>query len=454
MKRFSKENIDITSGDIKSTLIALSTPIVLSMALQTAFNIIDAIFLGRLSADALAAISITFPVIFFIIAIGIGIGIGVTSLVARYIGKNQIIDARQTATHGLILTAIISIASTALGLYYIEHIFTLMGAETAIISLAKSYMTIIIYGFTIIFTVFILNSILHGEGDTITPMKALVISVSLNIILDPILIFGYWIIPPLGIEGAAIATVISRSFGLILILHHFIKKRSKVTPIIRRFNYQPKIIKNILKVGIPSSLSQISMSIAFFILISFVAKFGTAAIAAFGAANRLQTIGILPSIAIATAVITMVGQNAGQKKYDRIEATVKTAIKLLITFMIPVILILTTFRNQLMTIFTDDKTVISIGSEFLRIVPLELIFIPIGMIIGSAFQGTGKGTPQLALTMIRLFIIGIPIAYYLAFIKAWGLSGIWWSFVIAAASSSIISIIWFRTGSWKKESKI
>ncbi|RLG15811.1 MAG: hypothetical protein DRN71_00300 [Candidatus Nanohalarchaeota archaeon] len=454
MKRFSKENIDITNGNIKSTLIALSTPVIISMALQTAFNIIDAIFLGRLSADALAAISITFPVIFFIIAIGAGIGIGVTSLIARYIGKNQIMDARQSATHGLILSAIISIVTTALGLYYIEQIFTFMGAETAVISLAKSYMTIIIYNFIIILTVFILNSILHGEGDTLTPMKALVISVSLNIILDPILIFGYWIIPPLGIEGAAIATVISRLFGLLLILHHFIKKRAKVTPIIRGFNYLPKIIKNILKVGIPSSLSQISMSIAFFILTSFVAKFGTPAIAAFGAANKLQTIGILPSIAIATAVITIVGQNAGLKKYDRIETTVKTAIKLLTTFMIPTAIILITFRNQFMTLFTDDKTVISLGSEFLKIVPIELIFIPTGMIIASAFQGTGKGTPQLVLTMIRLFIFCIPIAYYLAFTKAMGLTGIWWSFVIAAAMTSIISLAWFKTGSWKKETKI
>lgn len=451
MNPFSKKKLDITNGDIKKTLIALAIPVIISMSLQTAFNIIDAIFVGRLGKDALAAISLTFPIIFFIIAIGIGIGIGVTSQIARNVGTKRLQNARQVATHGIILTLIISIFTTILGLHYIEQIFSLMGANATVITLAKSYMTIIIYSFILIFTVFILNSILQGDGDTVTPMKALIFSVILNIILDPIMIFGWGIIPRMGIEGAALATVISRTIGLIYLLNHFIKRRPDIIPTIRGFIYQPNIIKNILIVGIPSSLSQISMSIYFLIMTSFVARFGSEAIAAFGAATRLQTIGILPSIAVATAVITIAGQNAGIKRYDRIENTTKIAIKMLTTFMIAITLILMTFSKPLIKLFTSNQDVINIGTTFLNIVPLELIFIPTGMIIGATFQGVGKGTPQLTLTIIRLFIISIPLAYYLAFIQNMGLTGIWWSFVIAAALSSLIAFVWFRTGIWKRE---
>ncbi|MCK4927073.1 MAG: hypothetical protein KAS11_01280, partial [Candidatus Aenigmarchaeota archaeon] len=184
---------------------------------------------------------------------------------------------------------------------------------------------------------------------------------------------------------------------------------------------------------------------------SFVAAFGAEAIAAFGAAVRIEMIGALPSMAMASAIVTIVGQNAGVKKYCRVEDTVKSAIKMLSIFMIIVAAILIAFPEMFMRLFTEDQKVISIGATYLRIVPLGFIFAAIGSSITSAFQGMGKGIPPLIFQITRLFIVGIPLAYYLAFIAGWGVKGIWWSFVIASLMTAIIATIWFLKEIKKKE---
>jgi len=443
MNIFSNKKPDITNGNIKKTLIKLSAPIIVAMLLHSAFNIIDAIFLGRFSSDALAAITITFPIIFFIIAIGSGVRIGATSFIARLIGAKKIDEARQAASHSILIALVLTIVSVIIGFSFIEDIFILMGASPNIITLATEYMNIIFYGIVVIYLSFILNGILHSEGNMRTPMKGMVLAVIINIILDPILIFGFGPIPSLGIEGAALATIFSRSIGLIYIINHFVKRKNIVTPVIRGFIYTPKTLKNIISVGLPASLVNVSMSFSFIIVTSFVAAFGAEAIAAFGAAVRIEMIGVLPSMAMASAIITMAGQNAGVRKYCRVEDTVKSAIKMLSIFMIIVAVILITFPETFMRLFTDDPKVISIGATYLRIVPLGFIFAAIGSSITSAFQGIGRGTPPLVFQITRLFIVGIPLAYYLAFIAGWGLKGIWWSFVISGLVTAIIATIWF-----------
>ncbi len=453
MQMSKNKRPDIINGNITKTLIVLSAPIILSMLLHTAFNIIDAIFIGRLSSDALAAITLTFPIIFFIIAIGSGIRIGTTSLIARFIGAKKIDEARQVASHSIIIGIMITILSIILGLVSIDNIFIFMGADYNVIALATDYINIIFYGIVIMYMSFILNGILHGEGDMRTPMKALVIAVILNIILDPLLIFGIGPFPTLGIKGAAIATVIARISGLVYLMFHFISRKSTITPIIHGFKYDNKIIRKILSIGIPASLSTASMSISFIIITSFVARFGSEAIAAFGAAGRVESIAALPTLAIASVVITMVGQNAGNKRYDRSKKTIKSAIKLVALAMILLTSILITFPDIFIKVFSEDPTVISTGSEFLSIAPLGFLFMAIIMIIGAGFQGLGKGMPVLIITLTRLFVINIPLAYYLAFIKDWGLKGIWWSFVIATLVTAIMSVLWFRKDMKKLDKK-
>ncbi len=454
MNIFSNKKPDIINGNIKNTLIRLSAPIIIAMLLHTAFNIIDAIFLGRLSSDALAAITITFPIIFFIIAIGSGVRIGTTSLIARLIGAKKINEAHQAASHSILIAIVLTITSVIIGFLFIEDIFILMGADASIITLATDYIHIIFYGIAVMYLSFILNGILHGEGDMRTSMKGMGLAVIINIILDPILIFGLGPIPSLGIQGAALATIFSRFIGLIYIINHFAKRKNIVTPVIRGFIYAPKTLKNIIRVGLPASLVNVSMSFSFIIVTSFVAAFGAEAIAAFGAAVRIEMIGALPSMAMASAIVTMAGQNAGVRKYCRVEDTVKSAIKMLSIFMIIVAGILIAFPEMFMRLFTEDPKVISIGATYLRIVPLGFIFAAIGSSITSAFQGMGKGTPPLIFQITRLFIVGIPLAYYLAFIAGWGLKGIWWSFVIAGLVTAVISAVWFlREIKGKKKEK-
>lgn len=377
--------------------------------------------------------------------------IGATSLIARLIGAKKIDEARQAASHSILIAVVLTIVSVILGFLFIEDIFILMGADASIIMLATEYMKIIFYGIVVMYLSFILNGILHGEGDMRTPMKGMVLAVMINIILDPILIFGLGPIPSLGIEGAALATIFSRFIGLAYIINHFVKRKNIVTPVVRGFIYAPKTLKDIIRIGLPASLVNVSMSFSFIIVTSFVSAFGAEAIAAFGAAVRIEMIGVLPSMAMTSAIITMAGQNAGVKKYCRVEDTVKSAIKMLSIFMIIVAGILIAFPEMFMRFFTEDSKVISIGATYLRIVPLGFIFAATGSSITSAFQGMGKGTPPLIFQITRLFIVGIPLAYYLAFIAGWGLKGIWWSFVIASLVTAIIAMIWFLKEIKEKE---
>ncbi|MCK5063438.1 MAG: MATE family efflux transporter, partial [Candidatus Aenigmarchaeota archaeon] len=382
--------------------------------------------------------------IFFIIAIGSGMRIGVTSLIARLIGAKKITKARQAASHSILIAIVLTIVSVIVGFLFIEDIFILMGADANIITLATEYMNLIFYGIIIMYMSFMLNGILLGEGDMKTPMKGMMLAIVLNIILDPILIFGFGPIPSLGIEGAALATIFSRFIGLTYIINHFTKRKNIVTPVVRGFVYTSKTLKDIIRVGLPASITNVSMSFSFIIVTFFVAKFGADAIAAFGAAVRIEMIGVLPSIAMASAIVTIAGQNAGVKKYCRVEDTVKSAVKMLSIFMVVVACMLIAFPGMFMNLFTEDAKIISLGIPYLQIVPLGFIFAAIGSSITSAFQGMGKGIPPLVFQMTRLFIVGIPLAYYLTFIAGWGLKGIWWSFVLAGFVTATISIVWFK----------
>ena len=441
---------DLSKGSIVKHIINLSLPMMVAFLFHIGFNIVDTIFIGRVSTDALAAISLTFPVIFFIIAIASGVGIGATSLIARLLGAKKIKEAENTAMHSLILSLIITVCVSILGIVFAKPLFSYLGADENIMPLVLSYSYIIFSGAIFMFVAFMGNSILRGTGDMKTPMKVMMLATIINIILDPILIFGFYFIPTMGIAGAAIATVIARFTASIYVLAYLLKGKSSLKIEFKHFNFKPKVIRDILNVGIPASLSQAIMSLGIFFLTKIVSLFGPLAIAAFGIAGRLDMIAILPVIGIATAVVTIVGFNVGAKEYKRAGKTVLAASLIAFIFMEIVALILFITPEFWISIFNKHPTILSIGSSYLRIVAFSYGIAGIGIIISSAFQGAGKGYPSLVLTALRLFIIAIPAAYLFAVPLSYGTNGIWWGIVLGTVISTIVAIVWFMLGTWKK----
>ncbi len=441
---------DVTSGGIVKNILLMSWPTMAAMLLHVSFNIIDAIFVGRIGPEAIAAVSVVFPVVFLMFSLGVGIGIGAASLIARYIGAKKIKEADNAAEHSFIIAIAVSAVFTILGLLFAKEMFMLIGAKPEVVDLAVNYSRWI-FGFNIfMFLGMISNNILRGLGNMRLPMVGMITGTLLNIILDPLLIFGIGFFPALGVEGAAIATVISRFSSAVLMLGFIFSSKTAVSIKPRDFSFKPVFIKEILRVGIPASLYRSIMSFTMLAFTKIVSYFGSVAIAAYGVGFRIQSVVVLPVIAIATAVITIVGQNVGAENFKRAEKTVWSSVKISAVFVFVISLILFSFPKLIYSVFTNDPQLIRYGINFLRIMSFSYIFMAVSIIIGGAFQGAGHAMPTLIVNLIRSFILGIPLALFFAFMLGWGLNGVWVGIAIAAIISSFISIFWFKKGSWKR----
>jgi len=439
---------DLTTGSISKNILSLAWPMMVAFLLHTGFNIVDTIFVGRLSAIALAAVSITFPVVFLIIALAAGIGVGVSSLIARLLGAGKEEEANNAAEHALLLALVLAIFFTIFGATLSKPLFRLIGATPEMMPFVLQYVYIIFWGSFFMFFAFMSNAILRGEGDMKTPMKIMVLSTVINIILDPLLIFGIWIFPRMGVAGAALATVISRSIAAFVVLRYLLKGNAHIKLDFKNFKFKFKIIKDILSVGIPASLSESVMALGMFFMMKIVAFFGPLAIAAYGIASRLDMVALLPSIGIATAVITIVGHNVGAKKFERAEKTAWTATLMAMVFMELIGTVFFFFPEFWIGIFNKNIEIIIYGSSYIRIMGLLYMFIGISIVLSSAFQGAGFGAPSLVLTVLRLFVLAIPLAYFLS--RIYGVIGVWWGIAVSTVVVAVVAAIWFSLGKWKK----
>ncbi|MEE9525873.1 MAG: MATE family efflux transporter [Candidatus Woesearchaeota archaeon] len=441
---------DVTDGSIMKNIFHLAWPTMIAMVLHAGFNIVDTIYIGRLGSDSIAAISIVFPLVMLMFALGNGVGIGATSLIARYVGAKKLKQADNAAEHSYLITFFLSIFFTSFGLLFAKPIFALMGVTPSVAGLAWNYSRWI-FGFSIfMFIGMASNSILRGLGSMKIPMIGMVSATIINMILDPLLIFGLLGFPKLGIDGAAIATVFSRLIGMIIVLAFIFSSKTAISIKPRNFKFKKMFIKNIFKVGIPASLNQSLMSISLFVFNVILATFGSIGLATYGIGFRLESVIFLPIIALSTAVITIVGQNVGAKKYDRAEQTVWSSIKITTLIVAFLSILLFIFPKAIFGVFTNEPQLLAEGISFLRIISLNYVFVAVVILISGAFQGAGKAMPALILNTIRLFVIALPLMWFLSFVLKIGLIGIWWSFVISSIVSSIIAVIWFKTGSWKK----
>ncbi len=436
---------DLTIGGITKTILVTAIPMVVALLLQTGFNIVDAIYVGRISAEAIAAVSLAFPIMFFIAAIGAGVGIGATSLIARYIGAKEIEKADNVAEHALLIGCVMGVIFTIFGLLFGKRMLMLMGADS-LLGISWEYLSVIFLGSFFVMIFIIANSIFRGEGDTKTPMVFMIIATVVNIVLDPIFIF----LLNMGVKGAAIATVVSNIVGCVLMIRGFMNGRSSIKIRPRYFHFNTEILKKIFVIGIPGSLAQISMSLSAFIMMRIVSYFGTYAIAAFGIATRLDSIALLPSLGLMMALVPIIGQNVGAKKFDRAEKSTYRAAIIAALFSGSVGLLFFFFPSMFVSIFNTNPEVIKYGVSYLRIVPLAFAFVGVNICMSGSFLGTGNALTSLFFTLLRVIILIIPLALLFAFVFELGIIGVWLAYPISIVVSAISSLLWFRTGRWKR----
>ncbi len=423
----------------KKALFKLAYPIVIAMFVQTLYNIVDTAFVGRLGAESIAALTFAFPLFFVLVAFNSGIGAGMGSRISRCLGAKQKNAAENTAMHGILFSVLFAVSMMVLGLIYLDDIFRLFGAKPEVMELATGYMSIIIYGSVFLVMSFVLNTIFSAQGDTKTPMIVQVSALIMNIILDPIFIYvlGY------GVQGAAIATVISFTFSFFLFMM-LLGRRSYLHIHIRNLSFRWRIIWDIIRVGAPASFTLLVMSIYMIVANRFMAHFSTNYVASFGIVARLRSVAVLPVVALSTAVMTLVGMFYGAHRKDLLKGIVWYSVKIGSLFMLGFTLLFFSWPWIFLRIFTPDPVLLGLASAYMRVEVFMLPIMGISMILSRAMQGMGMGMPSLVVNLVRVVVVAVPLAYALIFRYGYGYLALPFSMIMGAVVGTTISVVWFQ----------
>jgi len=446
------EQNKLLEGSILKSLIALAVPIIFSNILQTMYQLTDTFWVGRLGTVAVAAVSISFPIIFLIISLGGGLAMAGTILVSQYKGKDDKHAVDHVTAQTLLVTVIVSIVLATIGYLLSPFFINLMGAEPNVFASAVPYMKISFIGMIFVFAFMVFQSLMRGVGDVKTPMYIVSGTVLLNLVLDPLFIFGYGFIPAFGVAGAAMATIgtqgIAALIGIILLL------KGKVQINLNLSDLKPDwhLIRKMVKIGLPASIEQSARALGMTVITFLVAGFGTLSLAAYGIGGRILSFIIIPALGLSMATSTLVGQNIGAGNVERAEkvSNLSSIIGFVVLTVVGIIVFI--FAKQISTIFIPGETAtIASSALFIKIMALTFGFIGIQMAINGAFRGSGNTMISMTISIVALWVLRFPIAYILSTFTSLGDVGIWAAFPIANVLTTVIAVIWFKTGSWKKK---
>lgn len=441
---------NFTEGNINRAIFLLSVPMILEMSMEALFAVVDVFYVSRLNDnDALAAVTLTESMLTLIYSIAIGLSMGVTALVARRVGEKDIPAASVAAVQSLYIGVGISIVISVVGLIFAKDLLALMGASASIIQNCAGYTQWMLGGNLTIMLLFLINAIFRGAGDASLALRALVISNGLNIVLDPIFIFGFGPIPAFGVEGAAIATNIGRGLGVLYQIYHLWKGKGLIKVHVENFMLQTKVMANLIRISVGGTLQFLIGSASWIFLVRIISTFGSEALAGYSIAIRVIIFTILPSWGMANASATLVGQNLGAGQPERAEQSVwKTGFFNMI-FLVGVMIIFLLFARPILEFFTRDEKVIEVGIECLRVIALGYVFYGYGMVIAQSFNGAGDTRTPTLLNFFGFWCFQIPLAYALAITFEFGPTGVYAAISIAESAIAIAGILIFRQGKWK-----
>ncbi len=417
----------------------LALPLMFGMMVQTIYSLVDMIFIGMVGSSSLTALAFNLPILFFGMGLVFGLGSGVTTVIAQYIGANDIEKANNSAQQSIYMGLIIGFFLTAFGLIFGKKILQFLGTPLDILPLAWNYFKIIVSAYVFIVMSIFFRSIFSGEGDMKTPMIVGGFGTILNIILDPIFIFSF----NMGIEGAALATVVSQIVvSLIFAYLILIKKYSIIKLSLSVYQFSFKILLKIIKIGLPASFSMIIMSLGGASFNRILVEFSSDAVAAFQIGIRLDHIFLIPSISISTSVVTLVGMFYGAEKFKLAKQITLYAIRSTILIAILIGFLFFIFSDNIVSIFSDNANIQNICSQYLRYFVFGYPFIAISMISGRAMQGLGKGIPMLILTLLRVLVISLAFSAFFVFFLNKSIEWVWISQVISVLFSSFVAWFW------------
>lgn len=441
--------VDYTQISLKRAIFLLAVPMILELLMETTFAVADIFFVGKLGASAVATVGLTETYLFLFYSIAMGLSVAVTAIIARRIGEKNKEDAAKSAVQAIALGVLASIPFLIAGIFFSKELLALMGGDPWVIEEGYKYTQWMLGGNVVIMLLFVINAIFRGAGDAAIAMWVLGIANIINIILDPILIFGWGPIPAMGIEGAAIATNIGRGIGVLMQLWLLFKGGKQIRLSMAQLCLDTKIMLNILKTSLGGIGQMIISMTSWIFLMRILADIGSEAVAGTTITIRIMMFAMMPAWGLSNAAATLVGQNLGAGNPDRAEATIWKVGAYNMFYLVLVSLLFFFFNEELVGIFTNDKAVIAIGAEWLQILSYSFFVYGWWMVSVQAFNGAGDTKTPTKINLVFFWLIQIPLSYFLAIHLGWEQSGVFWGVFVSETSVGIFTLWLFRKGKWK-----
>ena len=410
--------MDLLKENIPVLVRKLAIPASVGTLFQTLYNIVDTFYSGLISPEALSALSKSFPIYFIIVATSIGVTVGGTSLIGNSIGEKNEKNASYYFTHIIIYGLLISVFITFIGLYFSEKVFNLMGSTQEITNLGLQYTNIMFYGSFLFFLVVSLNSLLHAEGDTKTYRNVLILSFLLNIILNPILIFGFLFIPAMGMMGIGLSTIIAQLIAFLIILFKVLQNPRVKKITIEYFNVKFIFLKNIFFQSMPISIAICGYAVAATFIFTYVGQTSELAVAGYGAATRIEQVVLLPILGINTAIISIIAQNFGANNFDRVKETYFVSIKYGLILMVFSGILVYLTADIVPRFFSSNEVVLEYGRRYLKIAAFILPAYPIFFLSNGFFMGLKKSNYAMVNNMMRNVLVPICVFYLAKYLSA------------------------------------
>ena len=440
---------DFTTGSLNRAVVLLAIPMVLEMALESLFAVVDVFWVGRLGANAVATVGLTESLLSLVFAVGFGLGMSTTAMVARRVGEK---DPKGAATAGVQAIFIGLATSLAFGIpsyLYAPRLLRMMGASPEIVALGSGYARIALGGCGAIVMLFLNNAIFRGAGDAAVAMRLLWVSNIINLLLDPCLIFGWGPFPRLGVTGAALATFAGRSIGVLYQFYRLLRGTERIHILVSQVRVNAGVLLRLLRVSLTGILQFAIAHVSWIALVRIVSVFGAAALAGYTIAIRILIFVLLPSWGLSNAAATLVGQNLGANQPERAEQSVWRTGLYNVLFLGTVGVFFVIAAEPVIRLFTNDPAVLPLAVACLRILSYGNVGYAYGMVMLQAFNGAGDTVTPTIVNLFGFWLLEIPLAYVLAIRAKFGTAGVYYSIVIAEAAIAAAGVLIFRRGRWK-----
>jgi putative MATE family efflux protein len=441
---------DLTSGSIHRAIWYLAPPMMLETGILNVAQILDTYWVGQLGSAALAAVTISITVRWVLNSLANGLGIGGMAVVARRIGSEDQVAAEHATWQTILLGLIVSLVLAGVGLIVAKPLLILLGADAEVLPMGLAYLRVSLGGVFTLVLVFIINAMLRGAGEARLAMQVLVLSTAVTVVLEPVLIFGWGPLPPLGVAGSAWAFVLGFGAGLALQVVVLLRGRARIRINLHDLRPDFPLMGRIISIALPSTVQMTLRSSSRLLIIALVGFYGTFATAGYGVANRLLLIVLIPCFGLGNAAGTLVGQNLGAHRPERAERSAWWVAAYSAGYMAIAGILLTLFGPSLIALFDPTPEVVAFGSECVRIVAWSMIASAAGVVLARAFDGAGNTVPAMAINLLTLWGMELPLAFGLSRWLGLGATGVWWGRALANLANGLLFALWFLRGKWKE----